>query len=127
MGSPSHFPACSGIAFSCSCYIYNLFKAYFPYIEMEFFQYVTELPAKLSASYCSIFQKVNTIYFGMMNEIPKGSMESGMLQTHPFVVLGAWVAYKLNLEKVGDKMVNHVVKAAKDGMKKIDKGLEGKL
>ena len=94
---------------------------------MDILQYITELPTKLSAGYYSAFQKAHMIYFNMMNEIPKGSVESGMLQAHPFAVLGAWVAYKLNLEKVGNRMINHAVRAAKDGIKKIDKDLEGKL
>lgn len=94
---------------------------------MDVMQYLTELPAKVSSSYYSALHKAHAVYFGMINEIPKGSMESGMLQQHPFVVAGAWIAYKLNLEKIGDKMINRVIKAAKDGMEKIDKGLEGKL
>lgn len=94
---------------------------------MDVIQYFTELPAKISGSYYSTLHKAHAIYFRMITELPKGSMESGMLQLHPFFVMGAWAAYKLNLEKLGDKMINHMVKFTKDGMKKRDESLEGKL
>lgn len=94
---------------------------------MDVMQYITEFPAKISGSYYSAIHKFYAIYFNMVNELPKGSVESGMLQLHPFLVMWAWAAYKLNLDKLGDKMINHVVKTAKDGMRKIDKGLEGRL
>lgn len=94
---------------------------------MDVMQYIAEFPAKISSSCYSVLHKAHMIYFGMLNEIPKGSIESGMLQTHPFVVLGAWASYKLKLEKIGDRIVNHAVKITKEGIKKIDKGLEGKI
>lgn len=61
------------------------------------------------------------------NSIPRGSIESGMFFAHPFIVPLAGVFYKFRLDKMGDKMIKHAVKAAKDGIEKIDKGLEGKL
>jgi hypothetical protein len=42
---------------------------------------------------------------------------------HPFVLLGAWTAYKLKLDKMGDRMI----KSAKDKFDKLNKGLEGRL
>jgi hypothetical protein len=73
--------------------------------------------------YTSCLNKIYFSSYNMMNELPRGSVESGFLMQHPFVLLGAWTAYKLKLDKMGDRMI----KSAKDKFDKLNKGLEGRL
>ncbi|MFH0831652.1 MAG: hypothetical protein V1886_02180 [archaeon] len=71
--------------------------------------------------------RAHMLYVNMINELPQGSVQSGMFYAHPFFVLGAWTAKKIGLEKLSEKMIQSVIGSAKDGINGIKSNIEKML
>lgn len=74
-----------------------------------------------------IFFKANTLYIEMINDLPPGTAQSGNLYVHPWMVLGAWSAKKIGLDRLSGKIVRKAIDSAKKGIESINKNLENKL